>query len=79
MMVQVKNGGLPFFHGSFAAPSPLPKTRKFQLLAQAAVPSRTQVFPSLFVIVLMSSFFLKYSCSIILMIGYLGIAFEECP
>ncbi|XP_057786494.1 uncharacterized protein LOC131003943 isoform X2 [Salvia miltiorrhiza] len=38
----VKNGVLPLFRGSFAAPSPLPKTRKFQLLAQAALPSRTQ-------------------------------------
>ncbi|KAH6796019.1 hypothetical protein C2S51_037005 [Perilla frutescens var. frutescens] len=42
MIVQLKNGGLPLFHGSFAAPSSLPKTRRFHLLAQAAVPSRTQ-------------------------------------
>ncbi|KAI3465616.1 hypothetical protein Pfo_022279 [Paulownia fortunei] len=43
MVMQVKNGGLlSLFHGSFAAPPPLPTRRKFHLLAQATAPSRTQ-------------------------------------
>ncbi|KAG6420415.1 hypothetical protein SASPL_116942 [Salvia splendens] len=37
MLVHLKIGGWPF-----AAPSPLPKPRRFQLLAQASIPSRTQ-------------------------------------
>ncbi|KAK4420549.1 hypothetical protein Salat_2005300 [Sesamum alatum] len=42
-MGMVKNGGLSLFHGSFAAPPPIPSRRKlYPLLAQAAPPSRTQ-------------------------------------
>lgn len=59
MMLLVKNGGFPLFHGSFAAPSSLPKRRKLQLLAQAAVPSRTQVS---FTLLLLFVHFLSQSC-----------------
>lgn len=70
--MQVKSGGLNLFHGSFAAPSPLSKSRKFQLLAQAAVPSRTQVFLPFFGLNFMSNSFI-FDCTVL--VGDFGIEF----